>query len=1234
MSDIFIKNAGQGSAGWRKASNLFIKNAGQGSSGWRPAVGVWIKNATQWLRVWPQSGIFATRVPYIGYLSSDTYAGRMPNATYGTIRIGDSYFGDNAVWDLNGWSASSYSYKWKLYDQFNSDLSITLRSGTGSGWTSTTGEDQLPASIWTSTNSTNADNQFLGFEVTANNSSNSQYNGLSVSTRIKVIREMPVNLTTALSTNSPTIGTNITYSSTWTSGEAYKDESARRSIQWYNNSSSSTTGGSTATGTGSNTATYTPNANDSGKYLYVIETRYNSGTDYDLGSSTGVSASVITASVVTQGAPSAPTSLTATSNRGDGVLLNWNAVPGANYYEIYWQSSQGTGPVNQSTFADFGQDNSITTNSFLDTTAIPGANRYYRVRSRSELVSTGTNCSNWFPAPASNAITGFRIKPGSITRPTAYSFSASAANGYFTTGTNTTSVRYKLQSLDIPISTPTYTQSTTSSYPYQVSLNVASLFTERTWTNDTWSPSTTYKIGNTVWYAGNQYQANRAVYRQVPPYDEIGFSGVAVSNTSYWTLITQRTYNVGDYVIYNGTRFYAKQTTTGVYPASGPNWNNGLGSWRYEFTPYYDTGAGDTVYSTATRSLVLFDFAAGDPMTLGSLISFTNVTGSSFTANYQTGSYANYVYIDAYRVSPFSRLSGYQKLKSVSTFTSYSEIPSASLLSSTSYGISITPRYYYTIEDLALGIPSIYYEGSGDVKTVTTLAPAPTAPTILSVTPGNVSGPVSVSFEGGSGPFYQAFWWGSSTAPTGITTPDATGSASPLTDNTGPGVSTNNYMFVRSTTVQDYTGVDSNIASPWSNGVLFNMTVPPVIPTITMAANSSITSSSGRINWTSTNQASFSVNGSFATSGTTATTAAASGLSPSTTYTGTVTVTSSTGHQASANYSLTTSAQPVAPTGGTATVNPTSGTAGSTTYTASTSGWTGTPTITYSYQWQRFTNNIFQYETLGTGTTFSPTAAQNSTALAWRLLVTASNGISPDGTASTSFTVNNPAVIPTITMAANSNITSSSGRINWTSTNQASFSVNGSFATSGTTATTAAASGLSPSTTYTGTVTVTSSTGNTASANYSLTTSAPAFVVPTCGPPQVSNNQLGFVRSGTSVTWYSDYPTPSGDFSYIIGMEWQIRISNSTTTTPLNTGTYASGGSGVGSQGTRTTYITYPGAGSYPYSAAGTIWAFRIKSTENTAATATPTTARFARARVIMMGTNGTVYFGDWSTNI
>lgn len=124
------------------------------------------------------------------------------------------------------------------------------------------------------------------------------------------------------------------------------------------------------------------------------------------------------------------------------------------------------------------------------------------------------------------------------------------------------------------------------------------------------------------------------------------------------------------------------------------------------------------------------------------------------------------------------------------------------------------------------------------------------------------------------------------------------------------------------------------------------------------------------------------------------------------------------------------------PTGGSVSVNPTSGTAGSTTYTASASGWSGTGTISYTYSWQRFTNGLFQYEQLGTGTTFSPTVSQNSSALAWQVVVTASNGVSPNGTASASFTVNNPAT-PTIPATPTGVSTSGSGLVSWSASSGA-----------------------------------------------------------------------------------------------------------------------------------------------------------------------------------------------------
>jgi len=134
-------------------------------------------------------------------------------------------------------------------------------------------------------------------------------------------------------------------------------------------------------------------------------------------------------------------------------------------------------------------------------------------------------------------------------------------------------------------------------------------------------------------------------------------------------------------------------------------------------------------------------------------------------------------------------------------------------------------------------------------------------------------------------------------------------------------------------------------------------------------------------------------------------------------------------------------------------------------------------------------------------------------------------------------------IIPTITMGANTGVTQTTGTINWTSTNQASFSSTGAFSGTGTTTTSISRTGLTAGTTYTGTVTVTSSTGNTASAGYSLTTSVPQYTVTwnanggtgggTTGPFNAGTSHTApspGTRAGFTFAGYRD--TPSGDSLY------------------------------------------------------------------------------------------------------
>lgn len=197
--------------------------------------------------------------------------------------------------------------------------------------------------------------------------------------------------------------------------------------------------------------------------------------------------------------------------------------------------------------------------------------------------------------------------------------------------------------------------------------------------------------------------------------------------------------------------------------------------------------------------------------------------------------------------------------------------------------------------------------GSATFSTLSNL----TAPTITSVTSGVAGGPVTVYFTGGSGPAYQMYWI-SGVAPTVPVTPDASGSSSPLTDNTGPitsGITW--YAYVRSVATVGETSVGpSTVASNWSSGFSFTVSAPP--PTITNVTASSITTATATISWTSTNQATYSIAGlpGSPLTGTTATSRAVTGLSPSTTYTATVTLANSDGATTAASVIFTTTANP------------------------------------------------------------------------------------------------------------------------------------------------------------------------------------------------------------------------------------------------------------------------------------------------------------------------------------
>ena len=114
------------------------------------------------------------------------------------------------------------------------------------------------------------------------------------------------------------------------------------------------------------------------------------------------------------------------------------------------------------------------------------------------------------------------------------------------------------------------------------------------------------------------------------------------------------------------------------------------------------------------------------------------------------------------------------------------------------------------------------------------------------------------------------------------------------------------------------------------------------------------------------------------------------------------------------------------------------------------------------------------------------------------------------------------------------------------------------------------------------------------------------FVPPTAPAPSLASQ-----RTSTIVRWYCDYPTVSGNVSSITGMQFQIRTT--------------AGGGTLLADSTR----AYPGDFTYPYFAAGTVWAFRCGTSDGDISYSA--SSRYARARVVMLGTDGNTYYGTYS---
>jgi len=114
-----------------------------------------------------------------------------------------------------------------------------------------------------------------------------------------------------------------------------------------------------------------------------------------------------------------------------------------------------------------------------------------------------------------------------------------------------------------------------------------------------------------------------------------------------------------------------------------------------------------------------------------------------------------------------------------------------------------------------------------------------------------------------------------------------------------------------------------------------------------------------------------------------------------------------------------------------------------------------------------------------------------------------------------------PSSAPSISMGSNSNVTSSTGQINWSSSNQVSWSSNGTFSGSGTSETSVYKSGLSASTTYSGTVFVTGPGATTATGSWTQPTNVSYYTYSTnIGSLSANQSSRTFTLTASSGQFY------------------------------------------------------------------------------------------------------------------
>ena len=661
---------------------------------------------------------------------------------------------------------------------------------------------------------------------------------------------------------------------------------------------------------------------------------------------------------------------------------------------------------------------------------------------------------------------------------------------------------------------------------------------------------------------------------------------------SAWLSYTDNYYGTGTIssVSINGTTATLYDDFTIDSTFNGSTYGGGTSRWSFQYEISVVNSSGTRTYWVYPNSMSTSqanDYWDIDPTTNPSISASPSsvALGSSVTISGTFNSFPASLssYPHSYRVvydtSPATD-SGWITLSSTTANQTYSV--------SKTYAASGT--YYPYIETT----PS--YTTNFTTVTVSSAKVPPTIGTpTLSATGAFVSGQrrLSVPFTAvsGSGPSYQIYWYYSSTKPSVASTPDGSGTTSPILDESGPTSIGRCYVYIRSSATNTTSGsvAPSTTLSDWSDGAILDIS-----GTRTLSYNKNTTDTVGSLPSDS------------------------SGTDP---WDGWVT---------------TVSSNTPTRTGYTFNGYNTSSDGTSGTNYAAGAAITLTSAVTLYAKWTANTYAVTYYGNSNTGG--SVPDAQTKTHGVDLTLRTNVNTLTRTGYTFAGWNTNSSGTGTDYAAGATySGNTALDLYAKWTTSvtlYTVTFSANG--ATGSPSKTTA------PQTTEGGSVTLATigtmgggtnrifggwRTGTTSGTVYAfgasftptsnITLYAYYGTQPTCSAPTLYFRRYPN-NSSTSYEYFADYPTPSGAYTEIIGMQYEIYSANSTS------GSTVTGGAGT---------LEYPTGYLYPYTSTrdGTIWSFLVRSGEGGRTTAAVGT-RFGRVRVRMRGIDGVNYPGTYTS--